>query len=67
MVEEQQVEVERSEPLLALDGALERFEVLDADKARLVKLRYFAGMTIEQAAELGGGPGQSILNLRPEP
>jgi RNA polymerase sigma factor (TIGR02999 family) len=49
--DEQPVEVERSEPLLALDEALERFEALDADKARLVKLRYFAGMTIEQAAE----------------
>ena len=49
--EEQPVEVERSEPLLALDEALERFETLDADKAKLVKLRYFAGMTIEQAAE----------------
>src|SRR5271167_2032794 len=45
------VEVERAEPLLALDEALERLEARDPDKARLVKLRYFAGMTIEQAAE----------------
>jgi RNA polymerase sigma factor (TIGR02999 family) len=48
---EQSAEEERSEPLLALDEALERFEARDPDKARLVKLRYFAGMTIEQAAE----------------
>jgi RNA polymerase sigma factor (TIGR02999 family) len=48
---EQHVEVERSEPLLALDEALNRFEARDPAKAQLVKLRYFAGMTIEQAAE----------------
>ena len=36
--------------LLALDEALDRLEQLDPVKARLVNLRYFAGMTIEQAA-----------------
>jgi RNA polymerase sigma factor (TIGR02999 family) len=38
------------EDLLALDEALDRLEQLDPVKARLVTLRYFAGMTIEQAA-----------------
>jgi RNA polymerase sigma factor (TIGR02999 family) len=47
----QPVEVARSEPLLALDEALDRLEARDPAKAQLVKLRYFAGMTIEQAAE----------------
>jgi RNA polymerase sigma factor (TIGR02999 family) len=51
---EQPVEVERTAPLLALDEALDRLEARDADKAQLVKLRYFAGMTIEQAAETLG-------------
>jgi RNA polymerase sigma factor (TIGR02999 family) len=37
--------------LLALDEALGRLEHLDPVKARLIKLRYFAGMTIEQASE----------------
>jgi RNA polymerase sigma factor (TIGR02999 family) len=37
--------------LLALDEALDGLEQLDPVKARLVTLRYFAGMTIEQAAE----------------
>ena len=37
--------------LLALDEALGRLEQIDPVKARLVTLRYFAGMTIEQAAE----------------
>ncbi|HLN28799.1 MAG TPA: sigma-70 family RNA polymerase sigma factor [Gemmataceae bacterium] len=49
---EQPIEVERSEPLLALDEALDRLEARDPAKAQLVKLRYFAGMTIEQAAEV---------------
>src|SRR3954454_12899593 len=39
------------EDLLALDEALDRLAQLDPVKARLVNLRYFAGMTIEQAAE----------------
>ena len=38
--------------ILALDDALVRLEQLDPVKARLVTLRYFAGMTIEQAAEV---------------
>jgi RNA polymerase sigma factor (TIGR02999 family) len=37
--------------LLALDEALQRLDQLDPVKARLVTLRYFAGMTIEQAAD----------------
>ncbi|HKB37536.1 MAG TPA: ECF-type sigma factor [Gemmataceae bacterium] len=36
--------------LLALDEALGRLEQIEPVKARLVTLRYFAGMTIEQAA-----------------
>ena len=39
-----------ADDLLALDDALGRLEQLDGIKARLVTLRYFAGMTIEQAA-----------------
>jgi RNA polymerase sigma factor (TIGR02999 family) len=37
--------------LIALDEALAQLERLDPVKARLVTLRYFAGLTIEQAAE----------------
>jgi RNA polymerase sigma factor (TIGR02999 family) len=39
-----------SDDLLALDEALGRLERLDPVKSRLVTLRYFSGMTIEQAA-----------------
>jgi RNA polymerase sigma factor (sigma-70 family) len=40
--------------LLALDEALEALEAKDRRKAELVKLRYFAGLTIEQAARALG-------------
>ena len=37
--------------VLALDAALGRLAEFDAQKARVVELRYFAGFTIEQTAE----------------
>jgi RNA polymerase sigma factor (TIGR02999 family) len=40
-----------AEDLLALDEALDRLAELDPVKAELVKLRYFAGLTIDEAAE----------------
>jgi len=43
-----------SEDLLALNEALNRLEAADKPKADLVKLCYFAGLTLEQAAELLG-------------
>lgn len=39
------------EDVLALDAALEKLTAADATKAELVKLRYFAGLTLEEAAE----------------
>jgi RNA polymerase sigma factor (TIGR02999 family) len=41
-----------SDELIALDEALEKLSQHDPVKAQLVTLRYFAGMTIEQAADL---------------
>ena len=40
-----------AEDLLALHDALERFAAHDPLKAKLVELRFFAGLTLEQAAE----------------
>lgn len=37
-------------PILALDHALDRLETVDADLARIVELRAFGGLTIEEAA-----------------
>lgn len=42
------------EELLAISDALEKFSTLDEAKAKLVKLRYFAGLTIEEAASILG-------------
>jgi RNA polymerase sigma factor (TIGR02999 family) len=44
----------RSTDLVALDEALDKLAVIDTRKAELVKLRYFAGLTISQAAEALG-------------
>ena len=46
----------RDEPLdlLALDEALQKLERLSPRRAKLVKLRYFAGLTLEQAAQALG-------------
>jgi len=40
--------------LLAVSDALEKFAVVDARKAELVKLRYFVGMSFEEASEALG-------------
>jgi RNA polymerase sigma factor (TIGR02999 family) len=48
------LEIEAPEPsvdLLAVHEALDRFQDVDPIAAQIVKLRYFAGMTIPQAAE----------------
>jgi RNA polymerase sigma factor (TIGR02999 family) len=41
----------RAQDLLALHEALEKFAVHDPFKAKLVELRFFAGLTLEQAAQ----------------
>jgi RNA polymerase sigma factor (TIGR02999 family) len=53
----QEVEIAAATPeddLLAIDDALEKFAARDKRKAELVKLRYFVGLTIEEAAEILG-------------
>ena len=42
------------EELLALDGALARLAAEDADAARVVDLHFFAGLSIDEAAEALG-------------
>lgn len=37
--------------VLALDAALERLAALEPQQARIVELRYFGGLTVEEAAE----------------
>jgi RNA polymerase sigma factor (sigma-70 family) len=45
---------EPTEDLVALDEALTKFAEIEPQKAELVKLRYFAGLTIEEAADALG-------------
>ena len=48
---------EPSVDLLALDAALERLAALDPEQARIVELRFFGGLTVEETAdELGVSP-----------
>jgi RNA polymerase sigma factor (TIGR02999 family) len=42
------------EQLLAVSAALDKLAAQDREKAELVKLRYYAGMTIEEAAKVLG-------------
>ncbi|HLH53318.1 MAG TPA: sigma-70 family RNA polymerase sigma factor [Verrucomicrobiae bacterium] len=53
-VDVQDVELAAPAPddqLLVIDEALSRFAAIDPRKAELVKLRYFIGMTIQEAAD----------------
>lgn len=46
--------LEQADDLLALDAALTRFAQESPDKAELVKLRYFAGLSEQEAADILG-------------
>ncbi len=53
----QELEINAPAPddqMLAIDEALNRLAALDKQKAELVKLRFFVGMTIEEAAAVLG-------------
>jgi RNA polymerase sigma-70 factor, ECF subfamily len=45
---------EKSAELIALDEALERLALLDERKSRVVELRYFGGLSVEETAEVLG-------------
>src|SRR5262249_43294574 len=40
--------------ILSLDEALKGLEALDARQARIVELRFFGGLTVEETAEVAG-------------
>jgi len=50
--EAKDVEAPNAVPILTLDHALSRLEEVDADLARIVELRAFGGLTIEDAAHV---------------
>lgn len=51
---------ERAEELLALDGALARLEETDIELARLVEWRFFAGLSVDEIAELHGVSDRTV-------
>ena len=38
--------------LIALDDALDRLAIVDARKSRVVELRFFGGLTVDETAEV---------------
>lgn len=46
------VSAEKSEELLALDEALQRLTAFDERKGKVVELRYFGGLSVEETAEV---------------
>lgn len=47
-----EVSVEMDESLIALDVALQELEAIDEKQSRIIELRYFGGLTIEETAEV---------------
>jgi RNA polymerase sigma factor (TIGR02999 family) len=48
------VSLAEPDEFLLIDEAISRLEAEDPQAGRLVRLRYFAGLSIEEAAELSG-------------
>jgi RNA polymerase sigma factor (TIGR02999 family) len=52
----------KSSALVALDDALTALAKFDARKARVVELRYFGGMSVEEAAEVLGVHPNTVIH-----
>lgn len=52
-----------SDTILAVDAALSRLETEDPDAAALVRLRFYAGLSVDQAAEAMGMSPRSAARL----
>lgn len=60
-LEEEAIESPASDSrLLEINEALDEFEKVDPENAELVKLRYFAGMTLEEIAQSTGVPVRTL-------
>lgn len=54
------VSVDRTDELLAVNESLSKLEKLDPRQARVVELRYFAGLTISEIAEVLGVAAKTV-------
>ena len=50
-----------TEEVLAVHESLSRLEALDARQARIVELRYFGGLTVEEIAEVVGISAKTVM------
>jgi RNA polymerase sigma-70 factor, ECF subfamily len=55
------VSPDRTEEVLAVHESLSRLEMLDARQARIVELRYFGGLTVEEIADVVGISGKTVM------
>jgi RNA polymerase sigma-70 factor, ECF subfamily len=55
------VSPDRTEEVLAVHESLSRLEKLDARQARIVELRYFGGLTVEEVAEVVGISTKTVM------
>jgi len=51
----------RTEEVLAVHESLSRLEALDARQARIVELRYFGGLKVEEIAEVMGISAKTVM------
>ena len=52
---------ERAAELLALDDALRALAIMDERKSRIVELRYFGGLTVEETAQVLGISDKTVM------
>ncbi|HSZ03203.1 MAG TPA: ECF-type sigma factor [Terriglobales bacterium] len=55
------VSPDRTEEVLGVHESLSRLEKLDARQARVVELRYFGGLTVEEIAEVVGVSTKTVM------
>ena len=46
--------------VLAIDEALERLAALDPEQVRIIELRFFAGLTVEETARIVGRSPRTV-------
>jgi RNA polymerase sigma factor (sigma-70 family) len=55
------VSPDRTDELLAINEMLARLEAMDPRQGRIVELRYFGGLTIDETAEVLGVSSKTVL------
>lgn len=58
--EEMKISIDSVEDILAIDEALEKLATIDQQRARIVELRFFGGMTNDEVAEAMGVSKRTI-------